>query len=326
MKILRHPDGNVDLERTYDGRTVVRAARSTWTTRYPDELIDHVLRVKGPGFLCDELRRDEDPSYVEADLRDGILEFMDASDFQGLRVLDFGCGSGASTILLSRLLSGASITGVDFDESSLSLATARARYYSICNVSFVCSSRPSSISTDLGIFDAVVLSAVYEHLLPNERVSILSGLWSILRPGGRLFINQLPHRWFPFELHTTGLPFINYLPDRAALYVARRFSKHVRYDETWTELLRAGIRGATRAEILSILRHAAPNEPVLIPRRRRGINQLASRSGGRLRSLAKALVVSPVALLGWFAGEPLVPVIVLAIEKASKGAAQDEET
>jgi hypothetical protein len=41
--------------------------------RYPHELIEHVLRVKGPGSLCDELRRDEDPSYVEADLRDGIL-------------------------------------------------------------------------------------------------------------------------------------------------------------------------------------------------------------------------------------------------------------
>jgi 2-polyprenyl-3-methyl-5-hydroxy-6-metoxy-1,4-benzoquinol methylase len=265
--------------------------------------------------LCDELRRDEDPSYVEADLRDGILGFTDASDFQGLRVLDFGCGSGASTIILSRLLHGASITGVDFDESSLGLASARARHYGICNVSFVCSSHPGSIPADLGLLDAVVLSAVYEHLLPNERASILSSLWSILRPGGRLFINQLPHRWFPFELHTTDLPFINYLPNRAALYVARRFSKHVRHDETWIELLRAGIRGATRAEILSILRHAAPNEPVLIPRRRRGISQFASRSGGSLRSLAKGLAVSLFSLLGCFAGEPLVPVIVLAIEK-----------
>jgi len=46
-------------------------------------------------------------------------------------------------------------------------------------------------------------------------------LWSLLRPGGVLFVNQTPYRWRPLEYHITSLPFVNYLPAFAAMRVAR---------------------------------------------------------------------------------------------------------
>ena len=48
---------------------------------------------------------------VENDFRHDVLGFIDSEDFRGKRVLDFGCGCGASTAIVSRLLPGANITG-----------------------------------------------------------------------------------------------------------------------------------------------------------------------------------------------------------------------
>ena len=60
----------------------------------------------------------------------------------------------------------------------------------------------------------MMLSAVFEHVLPEERDPVLDMLWSVLRPGGVMVVDQTPHRWFPQESHTTALPFLNYLPGR----------------------------------------------------------------------------------------------------------------
>jgi hypothetical protein len=118
---------------------------------------------------------------------------------------------------------------------------------------------------DLGSFDLIVLSAVYEHLLPTERSVILPALWSMLNAGGVLFLNQTPHRYFPLELHTTSLPLINYLPDGLTLKASRKFSRRVNEDDSWEFLLRAGIRGATVREITGLLRNGGSQVTMLKP-------------------------------------------------------------
>jgi hypothetical protein len=121
-------------------------------------------------------------------------------------------------------------------------------------------------------FDGVVLSAVFEHLLPAERRILMPQLWAIVKPGGVLLLNQTPHRFFPFESHTTGVPFINYLPDRLAHWAARRFSSRGLGLDTWEGLLRKGIRGATEREILrSLGTCAGDSRPVLLSPRRPGL-------------------------------------------------------
>jgi hypothetical protein len=81
-------------------------------------------------------------------------------------------------------------------------------------VRFLVSPDANSLPPEIGTFDFVMLSAVYEHLLPEERRRVMPWIWSKLKPGGTLFINQTPYRYFPYEHHTTGLWFINYLPDK----------------------------------------------------------------------------------------------------------------
>ena len=105
---------------------------------------------------------------------------------------------------------------------------------------------PNELPADIGTFDFVHVGAVYEHLLPAERRRLLPQLWSVLKVGGVLFVNQLPHRFYVVEDHTTGVPLLNFLPDRLAHKAATRFSDRVADDATWPELLRAGIRGGTQ--------------------------------------------------------------------------------
>jgi hypothetical protein len=87
-------------------------------------------------------------------------------------------------------------------------------------------------------------------MLPAERRLLMPKIWALLKPGGVLFVNQTPNRYFPIEQHTTGLPLLNYLPARLAGPVARRFSKRIDGDESWETLLRKGIRGGAEKDVL----------------------------------------------------------------------------
>jgi SAM-dependent methyltransferase len=225
-------------------------------------LIEAVLSVKGVAWLCDEILRDEDESGVATNLKHGMFSYVSPHLFASKRLLDFGCGSGASASILGRWLRDTEIVGVDLNEDYLGLAEARVRHHGLNSVRFLLSPAPDLLPPEIGTFDFISLSAVYEHLLPHERKTLLPLIWSVLRPGGVLFINQTPNRLYPFEGHTTGLPLLNYMPARLALRYARR-SPRINAEESWESLLRRGIRGATIGEILRNL-HAVDSAAKLM--------------------------------------------------------------
>ena len=258
MTTFEHPTGSVLVTDLENGNRKIevklRDARIfspslQCETTYRDELIQLIIDIKEPAWLCDEIARDEDRGYVQAHLEKEMRAFFDLEWLSGKRVLDFGCGSGASTMCLARMLPQSEIVGVELERSLLQIAEARREHYGFGNVRVLQSPSGTELPDGIGTFDLVVLSAVYEHLLPAERGSILRKAWSLLNPGGFLFIDQTPLRYFPLELHTTGLPLINFLPDKLAFWAARKFSPRVGESDTWESLLRAGIRGATVREI-----------------------------------------------------------------------------
>ncbi len=93
---------------------------------------------------------------------------------------------------------------------------------------------------------------------------MLAQVWSLIDDNGFLFVNQTPFRYNPVETHITGLPFINYMPDRLAHIAATRFSKRIAADDSWEIFLRKGIRGATKDKIMKILRRDSTSSPVLL--------------------------------------------------------------
>ena len=262
---LPHRDGSVDIEEMGGGRRRVNARASdssifvpvsSCETAYPVPLIEAILAVKSPAFLCDEILREEDPRYVERNIRFEVLSYAAVGEFAGKRLLDFGCGAGASSAVLARLLPGAEIVGVDIDEGLVRAARLRAEHYRLERAAFFVSSDPMTVPREAGEFDHILLSAVYEHLLPAERAALLPALWIRLRAGGVLFVNQTPYRYSPVESHSTHLPLLNYLPAPAAFRYARLLSRRVRGTDRWEDLLRKGIRGGSPGEILGILRRA----------------------------------------------------------------------
>jgi predicted O-methyltransferase YrrM len=311
-----------------DGRRLVVVERrvngswtsESWETRYPIDLIEHVLRVKGPTHLCDEMKRDESPRYVEHRLRWDILGFVRPEEFSGKRVLDFGSGCGASTMVLARLLSpNAQIVGVELVPEFVELARARSRHYGVDDrVEYVLSPDSDSLPDGIGRFDFIVLSAVFEHLLPDERAGLIPLLWSHLETGGILFLDQTPHRWFPIEMHTTGLPMINYMPWRIAREYARRFSRRVRPDEPWEMLLRRGLRGSTAGEVMRIVNREGRKGENLSPSLLGAKDHIdlwyQMSSGSRKPATKKAMMVCFKILRG-LTGATIVPTLSLAVKK-----------
>jgi 2-polyprenyl-3-methyl-5-hydroxy-6-metoxy-1,4-benzoquinol methylase len=238
---LDHPDGSVHVEQLANNKNRIFVEphdqglfipHRKWTTSYSLDLIKQIMNVKGLTHLCDEIMRDENPTYVQHRLEYDILSYFDKGAFDNKRVLEIGCGCGASTMVLRRMFPNTKIVGVELVNKLLTVAKSRAKHYGCDNIYFYLSPNGSSLPDGIGVFDYAVMSAVYEHLLPNERRALLPKIWSYLKPNAVLFINQTPHRYFPFELHTTGLPLINFLPDRIAIYLAHKFSKRVQPDVT----------------------------------------------------------------------------------------------
>ncbi|HEX5131477.1 MAG TPA: class I SAM-dependent methyltransferase [Candidatus Krumholzibacteria bacterium] len=292
--------------------------RRTWETAYPFELIEAIARTKGPAWICDEIMRDEQPSYVQRHIEFDILKHVPAEWFAGKRVLDFGSGCGASTVVMARMLPGAEFVGIELREDYTHIARRRAEYYGLASASFLTSPDPGSLPPDVGSFDAVVMSAVWEHLLPDERGALLELLWARLRPGGMLFIYETPHRYWPIEAHTTGIPMLNYLPDGLALVVARRFSRRVSAHMTWADLLRKGIRGGTARDIMGRLRRAGHSAVLLEPAGegiRDRIDLWYCMSSGLRQAGTKRALRACLKVVKAVSGATLVPYISLAILK-----------
>lgn len=267
---LDRPDGYLSVEENGEGRRRLKTVPDdddawigarTWETDYPLDLIETILEVKGLRSVCDEIRREEDPKYLQHVLWWTLRAHVDPKEVGPARILDFGCGSGASTMILARMFQEATLLGLDIDVEANRIAEGRRRYYGVDRVEFRISDEPTGVPAEIGQFDYIVFSALLEHLLPDERRTVIPALWERLRPGGLLFLGETPHRWTPVEIHTTGgLPLVNYLPPSLAMRMAKRFSNRVYPEETWEQLLRRGMRGGTENEFLGYLREAGHSD------------------------------------------------------------------
>lgn len=262
--MIQCAEGEISIQQLGGGRRLVELRPSDANlyipcrkveTSYPDEMLLNCLEIAGFCWLCDEIARDEDGASVNKALSLAVFGFVPKEKFAGRRLLDLGCGSGSSSVVLARALPDTDILGVELNARLLKLAQARVAHYGLRNVRFEASPSGTQLPNDIGTFDFIVFSAVYEHLLPAERVELMPKVWAALRPGGVLFVNQTPHRYFPIDTHSSGLPLVNYLPDRLAHWAVRRFSRRgaINRSPVWEEHLRGGLRGATEREIVRSL-------------------------------------------------------------------------
>lgn len=120
-----------------------------------------------------------------------------AGDVRGLRVLDFGCGSG---VLLDCLAGARVRAGVDVSQEALSRARARCgRDVFLVRVG-IHGALPFADET----FHLAVSTEVLEHV-PDERL-VLGEIARVLRPGGRLILTT-PHKHWLSGLDVGNLKF-----------------------------------------------------------------------------------------------------------------------
>lgn len=329
---FERPDGILQIQELGNGRRKLLSipsapdpytARRSCVTTYPPELVSFFLESTGVAGVCEVIARDSDPSTVSAAIRHLTFAYCDPQQLQGARVLDFGCGGGASSVALAGLLAKAEVVGVDLLERKLRLARARAQHHGLKNVRFAASPSGGELPANIGQFDFVYLFAVYEHLLPHERPTVMRLIWSALKPGGVLFLTDTPHRYFPIELHSTRLPLINYLPDSVAHFAVRKFALaggKVNKSVRWEDHLRGGIRGGTEREILSHLKHEAGMRPKLLEPGRLGVRDRCdfwyAKLSPRYRPLKK-IIREGLRALYYLSGTVLAPNLTMAVQKQS---------
>jgi len=330
--LLKHRDAHIHISPLDQGKWHVSVEalsqdfyihQRTCQTSYPIDLIQKILDITGPAFLCDEILRDESPDYVQNFLHYDLLSYLSEEEFKNKTLMDFGCGSGASTMILTRMFPDTNIMGVELEERLLSVARARADYYGYRNLELLASPGPNDLPVEARDLDFVVLSGVYEHLLPEERKCLLPRIWDALKPGGILFLNQTPHRGFPIELHTTGgLPFINYLPDAVAHRYAQMFSKRNLEQASWEQMLRMGIRGGSVKEIFRNLKNSFP-EPTLLEPSQLGITDRLELSRIKYKSIGNPRMSRyfhfAAKALNLLTGIVMLPHLSLAIQKSQPG-------
>ena len=78
---LKHRSAKIIVEKLASGKNKIYVEILTddlympinsCESSYPIDLIDKILYLKGPAYLCDEILRDESPDYVEKSLKFGI--------------------------------------------------------------------------------------------------------------------------------------------------------------------------------------------------------------------------------------------------------------
>ncbi|WP_236241247.1 methyltransferase domain-containing protein [Streptomyces sp. CC228A] len=125
------------------------------------------------------------PGY-HAHLRRSVCRLGLPGHGQGLRVLDLGCGTGASTAALRSLLPAADLTAVDASAGMLERAAAKPW---AGGVRFVHApvERLAAAGVD-GPFDAVFAAYLFRNV--SDPDAVLTAVRGLLRPGGRLGVHE----------------------------------------------------------------------------------------------------------------------------------------
>ncbi len=104
----------------------------------------------------------------------------------GERILDVGCGAGTDTLVAAQMVApDGHVTGIDMTPEMLAKARAAAAEMNAANIEFVEGDVERLPFADES-FDAVISNGVID-LIPDKD-AVFSGLFRILRPGGRIQI------------------------------------------------------------------------------------------------------------------------------------------
>ena len=152
--------------------------------------------------------------------------------FEGLRILDIGCGGGLVSEPMTRL--GASVTAVDASEANIKTAMTHAEQGGL-EIDFRAGTVEELIEAGEAAFDVVLNLEVVEHVADPDQ--FLKDCASLVKPGGLMFVATLNRTAKAFALAIVGAEYVlGWLPKGT-----HEFEKFLRPDEIESPLKAAGL-------------------------------------------------------------------------------------
>lgn len=170
--------------------------------------------------LQPEMHNEEGRRAKAAKMLSVLEHFRGTADLAGATVVDLGCSTGFIADEFRR--AGARVVGVDIDVPGL--AAARGRFDA--GLGFVCADG-ERLPLPSGSADIVVFNHIYEHVVDAD--GVMADIERVLAPDGVVYLG-LGNKWGVIEPHY-GLPFLSWLPPKAADAYMRRFGKGDAYHE-----------------------------------------------------------------------------------------------
>lgn len=123
--------------------------------------------------------------------------------FEGLRLLDIGCGGGLLSEPMTRL--GFQVTGVDASERNIGTASAHAAEQGLV-IDYRASTAEALVAAGEPLFDAILNMEVIEHVA--DPGAYLRSCASLLKPGGLMIVATLNRTLKAMALAKVGAEYI----------------------------------------------------------------------------------------------------------------------
>ncbi|MFH1835889.1 MAG: class I SAM-dependent methyltransferase [Methanobacteriota archaeon] len=163
-----------------------------------DQMLDKGISLSG-----------EKKDFFMAGRVKGLIEVLPPS-FTPKSILDYGCGTGDTTVFLSEKFSNSKVLGVDVDTKIIDYASekrggGRVRFKTVGELD------------DSDLFDLCYMNGVLHHVDPSERLPYLRKIFNVLKPGGffSLFENnpfnpgtRLVMKRIPFDKDAVTLSYL----------------------------------------------------------------------------------------------------------------------
>ena len=190
------------------------------------------------GYLCADAAVTYDPvtKYVLPPNEEWIRqELVDRIRCQPRRILDLGCGTGSTTLLLKKAFPEAEVIGIDLSPYMLVVADDKAKKAGL-KIEF-CQGNAEQTGFPEASFDLVTASLLFHETPPEVSCTILRECFRLLKVGGEVLIldgNQSGLRWADWLTEIFEEPYIKaYAAGSVDAWMGAAGFGDVRTEEVW---------------------------------------------------------------------------------------------